>query len=70
MEFNKQANEKQEFDLIWKPIIGFVLCILLTAFTLWGALYSGAFPKVLFIAISVITFIQAVQLLLQVQTQE
>ncbi|WP_404452192.1 hypothetical protein LG329_17840 [Virgibacillus necropolis] len=69
MELNKHENDQQEIGLQWKPIIGFVLCIMITAVSLWGAFYSGYSPKLLFMAVSVLSFTQAVQQLLQVQTQ-
>lgn len=60
LELNKQASQQQELGLNWKPIVGFILSIILTAFALWAALYSGYSPKILFFSLSIVAFTQAV----------
>ncbi|WP_430786543.1 hypothetical protein VBD025_14090 [Virgibacillus flavescens] len=65
MELNKHVNNPQEYGWKWKPIVGFILCILLTAGSLWTALYSGYSPQGLFILLAGVAFIQAIMQLLR-----
>ncbi|MEW9677945.1 hypothetical protein ABRT01_17630 [Lentibacillus sp. L22] len=47
--------------------IGFTLCILLSAFSLWAAVFSGYSYKIVFAAIAVLAFVQAIIQLFQVK---
>ncbi|MFD1020344.1 hypothetical protein [Thalassobacillus hwangdonensis] len=64
---NFQPTQKNEAVSQWKPMIGFVLCIVLTAFTLWVAFYSEYSPKTLLVGIAVLAFSQAVIQLVQLK---
>ena len=62
---NNQATE----ILSQKHVIGFMLCILLTAISLWGALYTAYSPKLVLYAVSGLAFTQAIFQLFHVQLQ-
>ncbi|MFC7319687.1 hypothetical protein [Halobacillus campisalis] len=70
MEFNQKVNNQESQyapELPSKYIVGFMLCIMLTAFSLWGAVYSSYSPKPLLYAIAAFAFSQAILQLLHVQ---
>ncbi|MFZ0368207.1 MAG: hypothetical protein WAM07_01245 [Halobacillus sp.] len=62
---NNQATE----ILSQKHVIGFMLCILLSAISLWGALYTAYSPKLVLYAVSGLAFTQAIFQLFHVQLQ-
>lgn len=51
----------------WKHLIGFVLCIALTAFSLTGLLYSSYHPKFLLVIVTGLSFTQAMIQLYKLQ---
>ncbi|MFG6146986.1 hypothetical protein [Halobacillus sp. B23F22_1] len=62
-----QINEKvynQENDVTSeissKHVIGFMLCILITSFSLWGAMYTSYTPKLLLYVLAAVAFSQAI----------
>lgn len=60
-------ENKHTLSLELRYIIGFTLCILLTAFSLWAAVFSGYSYKMVFAAIAVLAFVQAIIQLFQIQ---
>ncbi|KHE72394.1 hypothetical protein [Halobacillus sp. BBL2006] len=52
---------------MWMNVIGFVICIALTAISIVGFLYSGYSPKFLLALISVLAFSQAMVQLFRIQ---
>jgi heme/copper-type cytochrome/quinol oxidase subunit 4 len=62
MKENKHTLNQQ-----LRYIIGFTLCILLTAFSLWAAVFSGYSYKMVFAAIAFLAFVQAIMQLFQIQ---
>ncbi|TGB04854.1 hypothetical protein [Halobacillus salinus] len=66
----KQLQNNQPPVWPWKHLLGFVLCIALTAFSLTGYLYSAYEPKILLIIISVLAFSQALIQLFRLQPQD
>ncbi|MCA1009850.1 hypothetical protein [Halobacillus halophilus] len=65
---NCEDNQATEI-LSQKHVISFMLCILLTAISLWGALYTAYSPKFVLYAISGLAFTQAIFQLFHVQLQ-
>ncbi|SFG34012.1 hypothetical protein SAMN05216353_13617 [Halobacillus alkaliphilus] len=65
---DSERNQATEI-LSQKHVIGFMLCILLTAISLWGALYTAYSPKLLLYAVSGLAFTQAIFQLFHVQLQ-
>ncbi|APC47193.1 hypothetical protein GLV94_08755 [Virgibacillus halodenitrificans] len=51
----------------WKPMFLFIACIILTAFSLGGFLYSSYEPKFILLIITVLAFIQAMFQLFKMQ---
>ncbi|SEB16734.1 hypothetical protein SAMN05421743_12260 [Thalassobacillus cyri] len=63
-------NYEAPMALPWKPVFGFIVCIILTAFSLWGMFYADYSPKFLLGLITILAFSQAVVQLLHVQTHQ
>ncbi|WLD93275.1 hypothetical protein [Alkalihalobacillus sp. AL-G] len=57
--FNKKHADGYE-SLPWKHVVGFVLSVILSAFSLWTVFYTGHSMKLLFVLISVVAFSQAI----------
>ncbi|GGB57103.1 hypothetical protein GCM10011409_38290 [Lentibacillus populi] len=70
MELNKQPSKRSIFSLQARCIIGFSLCIILTAFSLWAAMFSGYSFKAIYAVLSVLAFIEAIIQLFRVPTSE
>ncbi|QAS51380.1 hypothetical protein [Halobacillus litoralis] len=51
----------------WKSMVGFILCIALTAFSLCGLLYSSYEPKFLLVLVTGFAFVQALIQLFKLQ---
>ncbi|ASK63838.1 hypothetical protein CFK37_17570 [Virgibacillus phasianinus] len=66
MKPNRKTNNQENFWWQIRHVFGFMLCIILTAASLWATFYSGYEPKLLFIAIAVLAFVQALIQLFQV----
>lgn len=52
---------------LWKPLAGFMLCIILAGVSLWAAFYSGYSPKFVYALIALCSFILAVYQLFDMQ---
>ncbi|WP_028785011.1 hypothetical protein [Thalassobacillus devorans] len=63
-------NNEAPVALPWKPVFGFILSIILTAFSLWGTFYSTYSPKFLLGAIAILAFYQAIVQLFHVQAYQ
>ncbi|GAB3062516.1 hypothetical protein GCM10027286_27750 [Virgibacillus ainsalahensis] len=70
MENSRDTNRQKTVTLQWKPLVGFTLCIVLTAIAFWAALYADYSPKIIFLMIAVFAFIQAVLQLFQIELLE
>lgn len=55
---------------LWKNVIGFVICIALTAISLVGLFYTGYSPKLLLALIAVLAFSQAMVQLFRIQPSD
>ncbi|WP_082232341.1 hypothetical protein [Halobacillus massiliensis] len=70
MEKNKDIYPHQEMNLLpWKHVLGFTLCIILTASALWGAFYTSYSPKFVLVLLAGVAFVQAVLQLYHVQVK-
>ncbi|MFC7063717.1 hypothetical protein [Halobacillus seohaensis] len=65
--YNQENDDAAEI-LSRKHMIGFILCIMLTSFSLWGALYSSYTPRPLLFVLAAFAFSQAMMQLLCVQS--
>lgn len=70
MEDNKRTLEKKVFNLQFRYMVGFTLCILLSAFSLWAAVFSSYSYKMVSVAIAVLAFVQAVIRLFQIKPSQ
>ena len=66
----QKRNMPIEAGWPWKDLIGFILCITLTAFSLGGALYSSYDPKILLFIVTGLSFTQAMIQLVKLQPKE
>ncbi|MCP3027235.1 hypothetical protein [Halobacillus sp. A5] len=55
--YNQESHTASAFSQ--KHVIGYMFCILLTALSLWGALYSAYTPKLLLYVLAAAAFSQA-----------
>lgn len=70
-QFNQVQKTKQSAaGWPWKNIAGFMLCIILTAFSLGGLLYSSYQPKYILILLTVFAFGQAMIQLFRLQSND
>ncbi len=69
MQMNEKVCNQETTTTVFsqKHILGFMLCILLTSFALWGAMYSSYSPKWLLYVLAAVAFSQAIVQLFQVQ---
>ncbi|WP_226577768.1 hypothetical protein [Halobacillus litoralis] len=54
----------------WKDLIGFILCIALTAFSLTTVLYSSYQPTFVFVILTGLAFVQAMIQLFKLQPRQ
>ena len=66
----QKQNMPIEAGWPWKHLIGFILCITLTAFSLGGALYSSYDPKFVLIILTALSFTQAMIQLVKLQPRD
>ncbi|RWZ60612.1 hypothetical protein EQV77_04770 [Halobacillus fulvus] len=66
--YHNQTVENSGFP--WKALVGFILCVILTAFALGGFLYSSYEPKLLLLLVSGLAFAQAFIELFKMQPQD
>ncbi|MCD5323332.1 MULTISPECIES: hypothetical protein [Pontibacillus] len=66
----KKQNMPLEAGWPWKDLIGFILSILLTAFSLGGALYSSYDFKLVLFILAGFSFVQAMIQLYKLQPQD
>ncbi|MBM7553851.1 hypothetical protein [Thalassobacillus pellis] len=59
-----------EGHLPWKHVLGFTLCIILTALSVWGTFHSGYSPKPLLVIIAIFSFSQAILQLFFLQSKQ
>lgn len=70
MEENKRLAAKKLFNQQVRYMIGFMFYILLTAFSLWAAVFSSYSYTMVLAAISVLAFVQAIIRLFQIQPSQ
>ncbi|MCA0969205.1 hypothetical protein LCM20_01220 [Halobacillus litoralis] len=70
MEQKQLEKNRSSVGWSWKHLVGFVLCVILTAFSLSGYLYASYEPKVLLLVITALAFVQAVIQLFRIQPEE
>lgn len=66
----QKQNMPMEAGWPWKDLIGFILCILLTAFSLGGALYSSYDLKFVLYILTGLSFAQAMIQLYKLQPRD
>ncbi|SFJ87650.1 hypothetical protein SAMN04487936_10536 [Halobacillus dabanensis] len=66
----QKRNMPIEAGWPWKDLIGFILCIALTAFALGGVLYSTYDPKFVLIILTGLSFTQAMIQLVKLQPKD
>ncbi|ELK46031.1 hypothetical protein QRD89_06920 [Halobacillus sp. ACCC02827] len=70
----KQQMDNEQAPMIgglqWKHMIGFVLCVVLAAFSLTGAMYSHYEPTFVLYILSGVAFVQAMIQLFKAQPIE
>ncbi|WP_143469654.1 hypothetical protein [Lentibacillus sediminis] len=69
MNNNNNVNGDAAARTPWKPMAGFMLCIMLAGVSLWAAFYSGYSPKLIFSLIALFSFILAVYQLFDMQLE-
>jgi len=70
MEENKQTLDKSIFHSQVRYMIGFMLCIVLAAFSFWAAVFSGYSYKIVFAGIALLAFTQAIIRLFQLDPSQ